>query len=1031
MALRFHSEFSNIRRELFKVEIYDSSFSGSSTEFTLRGNGFELAYNGGEETYQLIKSSTLSFVMNINNSTLKALPIDISATDSVSRFAVKLHRDDTYTAGNNYTPDGSNYELFWAGTINKRIMSIQDAGYPYDFRVSAVDGIEMLKNYTFKNSGANTIFESRISLVDYLVKVIDKLDFGNNFAPSDTVLATRINWFETNHSLSDSVAAKTYMYQSVFNSIDDNGEAKLSTYYDVLKHCCDLFQCRFMLYEGKFFYTQFSRLKESSNSYYLYKLNGSVGSPSSLTKTINDISGELGGVNSTGGSAATARSGFYLREKTYGQKISSVQIVWNALSDNSQNIYPLTYFPVWQMPNQGWTPYGQGEYGPNLSGYFESGDEISFRIKLKFSITISRDDTASASTPLGGNQFYGRVVLPFWFLAKDNGNVFPNYRWWRGQGGVNNPTGTFFNTPENEGTYSQGSWAFAADPYSSAMKFKTGTCILYDGSPSGTSHTFEFDVDLITGNVPVSEVDGVYLYNDYDGTWDSSLSSGDWFAIEDSSGNLSSAENWGGYTVTMNYAGENSLTVAPYQDGEPFLGSTFDSYVTEASSDSTNPEHLTIDTIKWGDGPSAIGHRTLWVDNGSNIIQSNLWQINNTGTTYKIHKLITDEILNYNYFSGERLNASIYQPLNLYAAQPLNISEGFNRDYIDEDGVTVQDELFAFSTLSYNPQMASWTFKGKKISIPPPTIVTTNPDILVDLIPKPPVISTSVNSLQDEDESCKLNQSLSPLDTGTTSLTVTAVSSDLATSSVLLIQSCSPGRQWEKITLSSGATKNDTSISINAFTPTFTYDETSRILVSRTTLVSSGGGGGGTPAGSNKQVQYNDSGSFGAEASFEYDASTNFLTADNIDGRHLGDNAGFRTKWSSTTSLLTYFLNPSDFNISSNSNVNIYSRDKGGSVVSSAYDSRSDDTMAFVNLPVGYKIKELIVYSNVNISFYLEYSSFNNDTIISVQSGGTTNSTLSLSSAETIDERRYYIVRVEYTATTDEIWGGSITLEKV
>ena len=141
MALRFHSEFSNIRRELFKVEIYDSSFSGSSTEFTLRGNGFELAYNGGEETYQLIKSSTLSFVMNINNSTLKALPIDISATDSVSRFAVKLHRDDTYTAGNNYTPDGSNYELFWAGTINKRIMSIQDAGYPYDFRVSAVDGI--------------------------------------------------------------------------------------------------------------------------------------------------------------------------------------------------------------------------------------------------------------------------------------------------------------------------------------------------------------------------------------------------------------------------------------------------------------------------------------------------------------------------------------------------------------------------------------------------------------------------------------------------------------------------------------------------------------------------------------------------------------------------------------------------------------------------------------------------------------------------------------------------------------------------
>ena len=121
MALRFYAEISNIRRELFKVEIHDSSFSGSSTEFTLRGNGFNLSYNGGKETYQLIKSSTLTFVMNINDSTLKALPVDIAASDSMSRFSVKLYRDDTYTAGNNYTPDGANYELYWGGLSIKEL----------------------------------------------------------------------------------------------------------------------------------------------------------------------------------------------------------------------------------------------------------------------------------------------------------------------------------------------------------------------------------------------------------------------------------------------------------------------------------------------------------------------------------------------------------------------------------------------------------------------------------------------------------------------------------------------------------------------------------------------------------------------------------------------------------------------------------------------------------------------------------------------------------------------------------------------
>lgn len=39
---------------------------------------------------------------------------------------------------------------------------------------------------------------------------------------------------------------------------------------------------------------------------------------------------------------------------------------------------------------------------------------------------------------------------------------------------------------------------------------------------------------------------------------------------------------------------------------------------------------------------------------------------------------------------------------------------------------------------------------------------------------------------------------------------------------------------------------------------------------------------GGTPAGSDKQVQYNNSGSFGAEAGFEYDATTNTLTVATI-----------------------------------------------------------------------------------------------------------------------------------------------------
>ena len=843
MALRFHSEFRNIRRELFKVEIYDSSFSGSSTEFTLRGNGFQLAYNGGEETYQLIKSSTLSFVMNIDNSTLKALPSDIASSTDISRFAVKLYRDDTYTLGNNYTPSGSNYVLFWAGCINKRIMSIQDADYPYDFRISAVDGIELLKNYTYNNVSDSYIFEDRLSVVGFLTKIIDKLDFANNFSVTDIVLATRINWFETNHSLNDSVAAKTYMYESVFNTVDENENTKLSTYYDVLKHICDLFQCRFMLYEGKFWYTQFSRLKESSNSYFLYKLNGT--SASNTVKLINEIKGELGGVYDTGGSVATSAPGFYLREKTFGQRLNSAKIIWNALADGGQNIYPLTYFPVWQFPNAGWIPYGQNSNGPNLSGYLEDGDEITFKIQMKFSIRVARDQS-TASTPLGNNAFYGKVVLPFWFLAKDNNNVFTANRWWRATGN-GSPTGVVLSVPEDEGSTYNGSWLYDSNSYNTATKFKTGSIYIPSSASIGTEEVFDFDVTISTGIVNVPEVLGMFFYNDYSGGWDSALGDGDWFAVEDSSGNLSSADNWVGYTVDPIF---DSISIAPYQDGEPFLGTTVDSYVTEGSSDSNNPEELTINTIKWGDGPSSLGLRTLWTLSGSNLVQSNLWQINNTGTTYKIHKLITDEILKYNYFSGERLNATIYQSPNLYASQRLNISEGFDRDYVDEDGTTIEEELYCFSSLSYNPNLASWNFKGKKISLPAPTITTTTPTETNQITLGGKAMSSigsSLNSLQDEESTAKLNQNLSPSDTGTTSLTITATDIDLDNNTILLIQSSNSERNWEKIQLSAAASKGATSISIDSFNPTYTYDQTSRILLSRETLIGGTQGPQGPP----------------------------------------------------------------------------------------------------------------------------------------------------------------------------------------
>lgn len=893
MALRFKSEFRNISKSLYKIEIYDNTFSGTETEFTVRGDGFKLSFSGGQETWDLIKPSTLSFTINVDNNTLKTFISDLTDSDE-TRFTVKVFLDDFKSAGQTppNLPDGSGYELYWLGYIEKRLITIDDTSYPFDFNVVCLDGIERLKTLDYKAS-ATSPYEDLVTVNTHISRILGKIDVGNHFAATDDMFGTHIKWYAVNSNHSDSVGvfANTKLHSSAFNTFNQQNGVVFTSFYDVLKTICQLFQCRFILSKGKFYFTHFLKYENVLNtSYNMYRKNGNISTTTTFSIAANQIVGENANVSISNPNEGIRKQGFFQRTKTFGGKLSSVKIKFNGSGDSGEtddftgDLYPLNYFPAWEYENSNWIPYGQSLEGPSLLGFFEATQQITFRIHYNFTIRVSRVANATASgpatiSPFTNNAFLGRVVIPFWLKVPVNSGSTTNNAFWE----TETITGT--NSPDPiPSPWVGASWVTSNQNTSlnNAQVFKTPVIQILENvntqSPA-SSQEFSFNTMVQTGDCPVTEASGVHLYNDYDGDWGSAYttnnlsgSDNNWFAVESLDGNtIYRADQFSGYHVELVY---QNIELYAYQDNEPFAGSVIDSYVDNNEENDTNDEKLVIDKITFNDGPNAIPEKVIWVNDGSNYIQSSLWKLNGTGSGYKIHKLITDLILKFNYLPKQVLDATILTPFSNTISR-VNPTVSFGRWFNDIDGTPVTNEVYCFNRLEFNANLDQYVFSGIRTApITEPTIVTEdnpqNPDPgggydgdgFVDNSGNDTVIDLIIN-----DAIGNINEYILPNGGVKTNIDVTGsdgtggIDVDIADNTEILLMASDPTRRIKKLKINGNVNKGDTSITVDGFTPEYVYETGAKIIVSRVSLM--GSGGSGTPGGSNTEVQFNDNGSFG------------------------------------------------------------------------------------------------------------------------------------------------------------------------
>jgi len=238
--IRLHAEFQDDLGTVYKLNIHQAGFVGSSTEFNLGADGFTLRYSGNnEDRMQPIIGSEVTFTL-VENVAAHTTFLTALATSEDADFTVSIFKD----------PDGAN-TLFWTGVLLHEQVELQDEAYPIQNTMTAVDDLGNLKNITYDNSG--TFYTGQETIAAHLTNLLNKTRALHVFASGDVFLKYANDFKPTTFSSANALI-ELQVGHAAFYNLDDAGNAQGMDCFTVLKNFAITFNARVFLHEGCFYF---------------------------------------------------------------------------------------------------------------------------------------------------------------------------------------------------------------------------------------------------------------------------------------------------------------------------------------------------------------------------------------------------------------------------------------------------------------------------------------------------------------------------------------------------------------------------------------------------------------------------------------------------------------------------------------------------------------------------------------------------------------------------------------------------------
>ena len=371
MAARYSTTFTNLDDVEYKVEILDSEYSGTASDFDFADtSGFLLTHEADENRFTPIipSSCTIQMMIQVTDAYFIA---DLSA-QSDNRFFLQISRKDT------------DWKVIWIGEIATDLIEYTDEYYPFPIQLQAFDTLSLLKNIPFPaTAGTRKHFIQQLFTLIGKTRILDKLP-----NPS-TVLRTAVQWYESQMFTTSPAAtldplSQSACYHDAWMYWDDKLGTQYLSCWDVLEQIAYRFGAQFFFEEGAFNFIQVNRPGTSLNFRYY-----------------NNAMGKTTGTEYVTFSGANRNEGKF----SFVPAIGTAKVIYPfSLGVNSNNLLP-----------------SQSTFETAVSiGNIQGGAEE----QLLFSGTLNIFMTTSETEPLGEPHvwiFHLKINIGSYYLTNENG----------------------------------------------------------------------------------------------------------------------------------------------------------------------------------------------------------------------------------------------------------------------------------------------------------------------------------------------------------------------------------------------------------------------------------------------------------------------------------------------------------------------------------------------------------------------------------------------------------------------------------